>query len=437
MIFRKRDEFQKLYSSIEVIMPTSILYLPLKVPIRNDLVVPIGNWLDNYESQVSHATHPNSISGAPALSIKKCTYSSLECRSELQRIAALRNCMAEHLQDAHKSALEDEMLRDCQDYHATLLVFETRGAGPSVGDDIDNGIALTWKGAFETKEQETHHTLLWDRACTLWNTASLKSASAAFHCDQTTKEGLKKAIGFCQQAASHLLLCKQLMESLNEFVSTVDLSKPMLKFWEKIMLAQAQTLIYQMANLGGSVRNHTTLAYLIQGASPLYNEALIITQDPRLQSEVPNPCQEWAAHCKAQSLLCQSRASFHMSIQSRLSNDHGIEIARLRQTICRLEDVLSFCASSQVLQEANKIFNNTTMSPMAEAAATIQPDAENLKRLASDRLKAVELDNQNIYLEEIPRNDQLGEIRPQTMVKRDLPLPNEMLTPRVNLFGWD
>lgn len=418
-------------------MPTSILYLPLKVPIRNDLVVPIGNWLDNYESQVSHATHPNSISGAPALSIKKCTYSSLECRTELQRIAALRNCMAEHLQDAHKSALEDEMLRDCQDYHATLLVFETRGAGPSVGDDIDNGIALTWKGAFETKEQETHHTLLWDRACTLWNTASLKSASAAFHCDQTTKEGLKKAIGFCQQAASHLLLCKQLMESLNEFVSTVDLSKPMLKFWEKIMLAQAQTLIYQMANLGGSVRNHTTLAYLIQGASPLYNEALIITQDPRLQSEVPNPCQEWAAHCKAQSLLCQSRASFHMSIQSRLSNDHGIEIARLRQTICRLEDVLSFCASSQVLQEANKIFNNTTMSPMAEAAATIQPDAENLKRLASDRLKAVELDNQNIYLEEIPRNDQLGEIRPQTMVKRDLPLPNEMLTPRVNLFGWD
>lgn len=418
-------------------MPTSILYLPLKVPIRNDLVVPIGNWLDNYESQVSHATHPNSISGAPALSIKKCTYSSLECRAELQRIAALRNCMAEHLQDAHKSALEDEMLRDCQDYHATLLVFETRGAGPSVGDDIDNGIALTWKGAFETKEQETHHTLLWDRACTLWNTASLKSASAAFHCDQTTKEGLKKAIGFCQQAASHLLLCKQLMESLNEFVSTVDLSKPMLKFWEKIMLAQAQTLIYQMANLGGSVRNHTTLAYLIQGASPLYNEALIITQDPRLQSEVPNPCQEWAAHCKAQSLLCQSRASFHMSIQSRLSNDHGIEIARLRQTICRLEDVLSFCASSQVLQEANKIFNNTTMSPMAEAAATIQPDAENLKRLASDRLKAVELDNQNIYLEEIPRNDQLGEIRPQTMVKRDLPLPNEMLTPRVNLFGWD
>jgi len=433
-------------------MPTSILYLPLKVPVRFDLVQPLANWLDDDESQVGFDKSSSfSSSGggggddAPAMVIPKPTYNSVQCRSELLRIAALRNCMSEHLQDSHKSALEDgEMLRDCQDYHATLLEFEKRGF-PTGGDDTDNGIALTWRGAFGTKQQETHHTLLWDRACTLWNVAALKSASAALilNCSdqtQTTKEEFKSAISHLQQSASHLSLCRQLMEfSQDEYVSTVDLSKPMLQLWEKIMLAQAQTLIYKMANLGGSsVRNHTTLAYLIQGAAPLYNEALKIAQDPRLQSEVPAPCTEWAAHCKAQSLVCQARAYFHMSIELRLSKSaHGKEIARLHQTISTLDEVLNFCKSSQVLREANRIFNNSTMTPMAEAAATIQPEAEGLKRLAADRLKAAELDNQSIYLEDIPKPDQLQEIRAQTMVKMDLPLPESMLIPRANLFSWD
>ena len=77
------------------------------------------------------------------------------------------------------------------------------------------------------------------------------------------------------------------------------------------------------------------------------------------------------------------------------------------------------------------------MTPMAEAAATIQPEAEGLKRLASDRLTAAELDNQSIYLEDIPNPDQLQEIRALTMVKMDLPLPAAMLIPRATLFAWD
>jgi DNA-binding transcriptional regulator YiaG len=438
-------------------MPTSILYLPLKVPVRFDLVQPLANWLDDDESQVGFEKSSSSFSSsgggggggddAPAMVVPKPTYTSVQCRSELLRIAALRNCMSEHLQDSHKSALEDgDMLRDCQDYHATLLEFEKRGF-PTGGDNTENGIALTWRGAFGTKPPETHHTLLWDRACTLWNIAALKSASAALllNCrsndqTQTTKEEFKSAISHLQQSASHLSLCRQLMEfSQEEYVSTVDLSKPMLQLWEKIMLAQAQTLIYKMANLGDSaVRNHTTLAYLIQGAAPFYNEALKIAQDPRLQSEVPTPCTEWAAHCKAQSLVCQARAYFHMSIELRLSKSaHGKEIARLHQTISTVNEVLNFCQSSQVLREAKRIFNNSTMTPMAEAAATIQPEAEGLKRLAADRLTAAELDNQSIYLEDIPNPDQLQEIRALTMVKMDLPLPAAMLIPRANLFAWD
>lgn len=441
-------------------MPTPILYLPFKVPVRYDLVQPLANWLDDDESQVafdnkrcgssssSSSSYSYNDDAAPVMVVPKPTYNSVQCRSELLRIAALRNCMSEALQDSHKSALEEhEMLRDCQDYHATLLEFEKRGFPTGGGGDADeeNGINLTWRGAFASNQQETHHTLLWDRACTLWNLAALRSASAAFDSDETTKEGLKIAIAHLQQAASHLSLCRQLMEfsQENEYVSTVDLSRPMLQFWEKLLLAQAQTCIYKMANLGGSaVRNHTTLAYLIQGAAPLYNEALTLAQDPRLQSEVPTQCQEWAAHCKAQSLVCQARAYFHMSIELRLSKSaHGLEIARLHQTITTLDEVLKFCRTTQVLKEAVDLFSGGggggIRSPIAEAAATIQPEAEGLLRLASDRLKAADEDNRTVYLEGVPKSNDLPEIRAQTFVKTDLPLPEAMLTPRANLFGWE
>ena len=155
--------------------------------------------------------------------------------------------------------------------------------------------------------------------------------------------------------------------------------------------------------------------------------------------------------------MCQARAYFHMSIEMRLSKtQHGIEIGRLHQTISTLNEVLKFCQSTQVLKEAADLVtagggnNNSRLrhrrcndnekiiiSPMAEAAATIQPEAEGLLRLASDRLKTAEEDNRSVYLEDVPKPNESPEIRPQTMVKTDLPLPDAMLKPRVNLFSWD
>eukprot|EP00536_Pseudo-nitzschia_multiseries_P000787 jgi/Psemu1/179511/e_gw1.9.179.1 len=441
-------------------MPSPLLYLPFKVPVRYDLTQPLANWLDDCESQVAfHSPSGGSNSSSleadapPPMVLPKPPYDSARCRSELLRIAALRNCISECLKDSHRSALEEhEMLRDCQDYHATLLEFEKRGF-PTGNTDEENGILLTWRGAFSSENNgdgtnnehqtqtqtagctgipETHHTLLWDRACTLWNIAALRAASAALEHDETTRDGLKASISQLQQAASHLSLCRQLLDHSreHEYVSTVDLSKPMLRFWETLLLAQAQSCVYKLANLGGGgVRNHSTLAYLIQGAAPLYNEALTLAKDPRLQSELPNRCREWAAHCKARSLVCQARAYFHVSIDLRRSQtQHGTEIGRLKQAVATLQSVLDFCNGSG---------DGTAVGPVAEAAASIQPEAEGLLRLAGDRLRAAEEDNRTVYLEEVPRPGDLPEIRAQTMVKRDLPLPDAMLTPRANLFGWE
>jgi hypothetical protein len=383
-------------------MPSSLLFMSLKIPPRNDLVQPLANWLDGSE-QVGFQNVTNPLQWV----VPKPDFSSIECRSELLRLAALRNCLSENLQDSHKAALQAKALEDCQEYHATLLEFEKIGF-PTVEDEL-NGIALTWKGAYGVRQQETHYSLVWDRACTLWNVAALQSSLAA-DADCSTKEGCKIAISQSQTAASNLAILRQLIES--DDYSSVDVSQAMLSFWEKLLLAQGQLSIYKIANLGDSVRQHTTLAYLIQAAAAMYNEALTWAQDPRLQSEVPKQSKEWGAHCKAKSLLCQSRAIFHLSIEHRQKKQHGPEIARLRQCVEQLKECHGFCKSADLLL----------------------PEVQGLVHLAQDRLTHAEHDNRTIYMDDVPR--ELAEIRAQTMVKTDLPLAPAMMVTKVALFTF-
>ena len=82
-------------------MPSALLYMALKIPPRNDLVQPLANWLDGDE-QVGFENSTEELLWV----VPKPSFSSVECREELLRIAALRNCLSENLQDSHKAALE-------------------------------------------------------------------------------------------------------------------------------------------------------------------------------------------------------------------------------------------------------------------------------------------------------------------------------------------
>jgi hypothetical protein len=244
-------------------MPSPSLVLPLKVPARHDLNRPLSEWLDS-EEQVAAYQDAND-EGNLSWIVPKPAFKSIDCRQEILRLAGLRNTLSDILQESHKTSLESRSLEDCNEYHATLLEFEKRGF--PTRDKESNGVNLTWRGAFSKRAEETHYSLIYDRACTLWNVAALQSYLASI-ADLTTKDGCKTAISLSQSAASILSTLRQLVE--NEDYMTVDLSKSMLSFWEKLLLAQGQLYIYRMANLGGgTVRQHTTLAYLVQAAASL------------------------------------------------------------------------------------------------------------------------------------------------------------------------
>lgn len=114
-----------------------------------------------------------------------------------------------------------------------MLEFEKRGFPTK--DDETNGIALTWRGAFSKRQEETHYSLLFDRACTIWNIVAFQS-SLASTADMSSKEGCKVSISQSQAAASNLAILRQLVDGGD--YATVDLSSSMISFWEKIILAR-------------------------------------------------------------------------------------------------------------------------------------------------------------------------------------------------------
>eukprot|EP00934_Nitzschia_sp_Nitz4_P002272 Nitzschia sp. Nitz4//scaffold184_size43902//31395//32789//NITZ4_007286-RA/size43902-processed-gene-0.16-mRNA-1//-1//CDS//3329539663//2272//frame0 len=453
------------------------LLMPLKVPTRFDLMQPLSFWIDEHRSDVT---------------------SSPQCRQELLRLSALRNCLSESLMNSHATAWKERALDDCCEYYATLQAFAQHDLLPLGSNQeeehryIDEEppevanidiMALTWKEAFlevqaRLKEQgsvptETHTNFLWDRICTLWNVVALWSyqvtmpvgSSDAATDILSTKEGCKSVISALQLAASTMVYIKELLPNPEQIedgaldVATVDFSNAMLTFWEKIFLAQAQYAVYKMANLPSDndpngLKRHSTLAYLIQGAAQLYNEALVLAKDSRLVSEVQDQSQYWARHCKELSLLCQARASFHLSIDHRMQQETGKELARLHQCQSQLKECVLFARQQQQHQDASNSTEPSNPSrfrskkketiPAKPTSTTVHTATwgviQALQQLVHDRYERASQDNRSIYLQEVPKD--LPEIRSQILVKTQqssntsFQLPPSMLESKVALFKW-
>lgn len=401
-----------------------MLILPLKAAVRFDLSTALAKWLD--DSSLQNCFQPmNPLQFV----LPKPDFGSAACRQELMRLQSLRNCLTDCLlkADSHKCALEEGALDDCHEYHAILLEFEKRGF--PVTDDETTPLALTWKSAF-APQKETHATLVWDRACTVFNTAALWTQKAA-DCSVADRDDCKRGVGYCQQAASVLAVLRELCQSQPQF-ATVDLSSSMLTFWEKLLLAQAQSFIYRMASLSDSnssnnsssrgdpsKKKHGTLAILSQSAYQLFNDALSATQDPRLQSEVPKQTEIWGAYCKSNSMLAAARADYHQSVVYRVECLWGKEIAQLRDCELKMKGCRDFL---QTLRDS-------------EAAATSYTKRECLAILpvVTDRLHEADDDNYRTYHNEIPVT--MPEITSKQLAKLNPDLPPTMLVPKKALFA--
>jgi hypothetical protein len=384
-----------------------MLVLPLKPALRFDLQTALGLWLDNADQQVTFEP-----ANPLQFVVPKPEFSAAACRLDLVRLQSLRNCVSDALlkPGSHKSALEENALADCHEYHAALLEFEKQGF-PTLDDD-HNGIALNWKGAF-SPQQEKHGTLIWDRAVIMFNIAALETSLAA-ECSPTDRAACKKAVGHYQTAAGLLGILRQLVESQN--FATVDLSNSMLLFWEKLSIAQAQNNIYRMAALAGDTTKHTTLAFLSKSTNKLFNEALTAAQEPRLLSEVPKQAEEWGAYCKATSMLAAAKATYHQAVTHRLAHEWGKEIAALAECATKLASLQAFCKT---------LDSDGVTSYTRRECVVYLP-------VVKDRLDQAEKDNHNIYQEKVPL--QVPDIEAKQLARAAVGLPTTMMVPSKALF---
>jgi BRO1-like domain len=407
-----------------------MLILPLKVGVRYDLSAALARWLDNGTTSFAAGTSScnHTMMNPLQFILPKPDFTSGQCRMELLRLQGLRNCLTDALlkPDAHTSALMDSSnnaLTDCYEYHAVLLEFEKRGF--PVCDDETTPLQMAWKEAFASTAAaalppETHATLVWDRACTAYNTLALLTAKAAAS-SVTDRDECKQAVGYCQQAASIASVLKELCPS--QQFRTVDLSTSLLQFWESFLLAEAQGFIYRMASLaepsnGGEQQQHSTLAVLSQSVHQLFAVALPLAQDPRLVSEVSKPASEWGAYCKAVSMLAAAKAEYHQSVVCRLGSEWGKEIAYLR-------DCESKCKECEA-------FIHTLSGPAATAVSYTKKECLAIRPVVTDRLHEADRDNYRLYHCEIPTKP--AEIEAKQLSRLNPQLPTVMLEPQKALF---
>jgi BRO1-like domain len=220
---------------------------------------------------------------------------------------------------------------------------------------------------------------------------------------------------------------KELVQSQD--FGTVDLSQSMLTFWEKYLLAEAQTFVYRMASLAADVDSkHGTLSVLAKSAHLLFNEALSAAQDARLQSEVPKHCEQWGTYCKAQSMMCSSKATYHASVVHRLNSEWGKEIARLRECLVQLQ------AAQQFLKSVVASGSTTTTGDDEALLTYTRRECATYLPVVQDRLTEAERDNYRVYGDEIPKS--LDDIVPKQLVKNTGGYPQSMLVPKKKLFQF-
>lgn len=398
-----------------------MLIIPLKVPVRCDLKEPLARWLDDPKDDLIPADPMEYVQVRPNLH-------AADCRSDLIRLASLRNCLSDaFLAKSHKVALSEGALADGQEYHAALVQFEEHGF---LFPDHSQILRLEWTAAASATESsnltETYGSLTWERACIVWNLAALESFLASRHgggstasADLDERQEYKLCVKHSQNAATLLRFLREtLLPGCDDLLTTADFSLPSIQFWESVTLAQAQVAALEMAARSETPR-HTLLSYLAMGAVSLWNEALTHGKDPLVTSHHQQESQEWGFHCKAWSMYWTTRAEYHQSLASRISQEWGMELAWLQQ-------------AQGSVQALDKFINGNNKKDMPSGSSHLVQLVNNLTQKVNDRQKQADTDNRTTYGERVPNNP--TPIRPQQLVKSSPVLPEAMTSTRVALF---
>ncbi|CAM9301607.1 unnamed protein product, partial [Hapterophycus canaliculatus] len=262
-------------------------------------------------------------------------------------------------------------------------------------------VGFKWGDSFNPNKKSTQSTLLFERACVLYNLGAHESRSASEE-DRSTEAGLKAACHRFQVAAGVFQHVRE--KVVGGLVGTVtqDLIPDGLTAASVLMLAQAQACFYEKAvkDRARTKLKPGIIAKLAAKAGEFYTQALGFMQGPNL---APGLDKSWPAHVEFQSVAFSAAACYWESVglhdvADETGSGYGIEIAQLQK-------------ASDMLVHAFKLSYRNSLS------STFTTSAESLKGTITKALNSRAKDNSTIYLEPVPSQATLKDVPGAGMVK--------------------
>ncbi|KAJ3329813.1 Rhophilin, Rho GTPase binding protein [Blyttiomyces sp. JEL0837] len=254
--------------------------------------------------------------------------------------------------------------------------------------DEDNvRILFTWKDAYGLgRDRKTVSTFnaLFEKACVMFNVGSMLSQLAKAQ-NQETVEGLKRSCSMFQNAAGCFDTVKSTYDPRT--AASVDLQCPTLDALINAMLAQAQEMFYEKALL--DKMKDGTIAKLAAATAAFYDEAYKNIQTAGI---LPT---DWSAICQAKSYLFNAVAQYRRSKDELNAGLYGQQIGRLKAAQHFLKKATDVRGIPAHISEKIKLLGGSVKEDLARA----------------------EKDNDVIYLQTVPKIEELSDIAPAVMVK--------------------
>ncbi|KAF8968115.1 BRO1-like domain-containing protein [Flammula alnicola] len=264
-------------------------------------------------------------------------------------------------------------------YHAQLVSILTK-----LPTDIQ--LSIAYAPVFdESAVPITLNNLGFERACVLFNLASLYSQLGVAE-DRSTTEGIKRAAANYQQAAGTLSFLR------NSVLPKLGL--------EWLMLAQAQECSWQLAKLS-QYRNSLVAKIAAACTASLYRSAATTFRESSAQVKRILP-SDWLPHMEAKEHHFSAVAEYRESMVEYEASRYGVELGRL--------------GKAQI--EAKKAYD---IARRGKIAAPVLRDAQSLLETVKNSEVRAQRDNDLVYHQDVPSSSSLPALQETKLVSPTVP----------------
>lgn len=252
-------------------------------------------------------------------------------------------------------------------------------------------INFVWFDCLKRKKI-AQYSIHYEKACVLFNIAAISSQIAEVQ-NRTTPEGLKKASHFFQLAAGTFEQLRSYLEEHPQQAVPVDFSADYLNMAINLMLAQAQECFCEKAakdNISPMV-----MAMLTAQAADYYDLARALMIAASLSSYVD---AVWPQYAQVKSAYFKASANHSTATVLHSKDQYGDEVARLQMA-------------------ANILASGDLYWPLRAVATEVQDWFNRFKEVVAKAKSTAEKENDTIYHERVPSQEQLAKLPQKAMVK--------------------